>query len=936
METNGAKQKHGRNKKAKKNEVPHKEFVPHSRTKSYYGHRPQPSGSSRGETNQSVSQQQVYLSSQTTANNNQERTYLHVPKNVPMIKHENVPADFLQVEKDTLKVYPYVKHDDKQQDEKKQKEIQTETLKVEIPKLNAPKKTTESGNKKQNVDIAIQNNTYLSSASKTDTKKEPVTSAVKIVSNNAGNTQIVDHMTVNGNHKKAGKDNVDNGTHANPTKDKTESTKAEANVALRHKPKIQLRRCASVDVAELHRKKKGKKSSKKKPDKDLFLVVSKSGQARSDIQAQPQRSASVGKRPNSLKLLTDQSAAAGKNQYVFPTPTIQKQHSSISKEDKRTNINAVGPKIEVYDQSPNQFRSHSSAEERLKKVSVDFSSLEEIPPGEGYRRHGLKYNFPSSPYFRINSPQIPHVSIRIFGITIYSIVAFMVFCPMAAVLLVLVPLGILLKCSFKCCSCCCSRGQGQECVCCACGENLSLTEKFWIQNDQLNPKVVQSLIIVEYGLSAAQIINLINTRLVLASTELGGRLYPRLSQKVVRTCSEHVWVNDENFFIHDHVFTMPKGIESIVDLQEYVSDMASRPLSFNTALWEIQILTNFGEQQDSVLLLRMHPCLADGVSLVKILYKSIADVDSVTTVPPKFAQSSCLDSLKLLFYGPLLFISNFMCSRSDFNLLHGKHIHLSGKKLITWSEPFSLSAAIRIKQVTRSSLGEVLMSVAAGSIRSYLQLNGIPHPFDMHCSIPVYTGSNKPSVVGNHVILLKLAIPTNTEGIVPRLWQMKERMVKAKHSSYYSLTRSVFKYSYHVLPETLWSYMWQKITDKCSCVISCLPGPEIGLRLASKQIKTIFYWYPHVHSIPLTISFFTYGDHLQMAVSTDSAVLPNPDILTKDFIYQVIKTIIFCIIPTAAYMHLKAYNNVPLFHFYYWFLYSNMWRCNNFIDTRLG
>ena len=887
METNGAKQKHGRNKKTKKNEEQHKEFVPHNRTKSYYGGRPQSSGSSRQPN-------QFHLSPNSIDSNFRERTTLHVPQNVPVIKHDNIPADFPQVERDTLKVQPYNKHSEKRKDDKKQEEIKKETLKVEIPsvvkiderkehtKLNTPRKANESGSKKQNEDLVIQNNTHISSVSKAETRNE-IVSGTDQLDSGARNAR---NATENGKKKQHSKGETDKENQANHAKDKRESAKDEVNAALRHKPKIQLRRCASVDVAELHRKKKGKKKSKRQPDKDLFLALSNSAQSPSDVQAQSQRSNSLGKRPNSLKLLTDPSSS--KSQSVFPTPDTQKRHSSISKDGKRPNNNAVAPKIEVFDQSPHQFRSQSSTEDRLRKVSVDFSSLDEIPPGEGYRHHGLKHNFPSSPYYRIKPPQTQNVSIRIFGITIYSIVAFMLFCPMAAILLVLIPLGILLKCSLKCCSCCCSRGQGQECVCCICGENLSITEKFWIQNDQLNPKVVQSLIIVEYGLSAAQLINLINTRLVLASSELGGRLYPRFTQKVVRTCSEYVWVNDENFFIHDHVLTMPKGIESTVDLQEYVSDMASQPLSFSSALWEVQIVTHFGEQQDSVLLFRMHPCLADGVSLVKILYKSIADVDSVTTVPPKFAQSSCLDSLRSLFYGPLLFINNFMCSRSDFNMLHSKHVHLSGKKLITWSDPFSLSAAIRIKQVTRSSLSEVLMSVAAGSIRSYLQLNGIPHPFDMHCSIPVYTGSNAPSVVANHVILLKLSIPTNTEGVVPRLWQMKERMIEAKHSSFYSLTRSVFKYSHHVLPDSLWSCMWQKITDKCSCVISCLPGPEIGLRLASKQIKTIFYWFPHVHSVPLTISFFTYGDHLQMAVSTDSAVLPNPDILTKDFIYQVI------------------------------------------------
>ena len=867
MEANGTKHQHGSHNKQTK---PKKEFVPHSRTKSYYGHGPHISGTSgpSSQLSPSVSSQPAYQSTYSSTkdglNSNDNASINNVNKHVPASKHERTIANPVPVQKDTLKVEnPHIKKAESHKDAKK---------------TDTQKRTAAAGNHKQNLETEIQKKTK-----KTNKKESPGKTPVINVSNgnNYGSTQKVEHPAKNGNNQVLPTDMVPSQTN-------------EPQVSDKKRPKIQLRRCASVDVAELHRKKKGKKSAKNKLDKDIFLVISKADQSPGDIfqkdyiQTHSQRSDSVGKRPNSLKLSTDLSASNSKSQSFFPTPTLTaKRHSSVSKDDKHAYINAVAPAVEVYDRSPNQFAPHSSTLDRLNKISVDFSSLDEIPPGEGYRRHGLKHNFPSSPYLRIKPPAIQHVSIKIFGITIYSIVAFLVFFPMAAILLVLIPLCYFLKTMFKCCWCCCNRGQGQACVCCICGENLSITEKFWIQNDHLNPKVVQSLIIVEYGLSAPQIVNLINTRLVLVTSDLGGRLYPRFSQKVVRTCSDYVWVKDENFFIHDHVFTMPKGIESVVDLQDYISEMGSRPLSFNNALWEVQILTNFGEQQDTVLLLRMHPCLTDGVSLVRVLYKSIADVDSVTTVPPKFAQVSCLDSVKSVLYGPLLFFKNFVCSRSDFNLLHGKHIHLSGKKLVTWSEPFSLSAAIRIKQVTRSTLSEVLMSVAAGSIRSYLQLSGIPHPYDMHCSIPVYVGADKSSTFGNHVILLKIPIPTNTEGIVPRLWQMKERMIKVKHSAFFSLTRRLFKRSFHVLPESLWNYMWQSIADSCSCVISCLPGPEIGLRLASKQIKTVFYWYPHVHNIPLTISFFTYGDHVQMAVSADSAVLPNPEILTKDFIYQV-------------------------------------------------
>ncbi|XP_053397752.1 uncharacterized protein LOC123553022 [Mercenaria mercenaria] len=662
--------------------------------------------------------------------------------------------------------------------------------------------------------------------------------------------------------------------------------------------KIPIRRCASIDVGELNRKKKSKRSKKKQKqlEKETLLAVQSAIKIQ-EAQKQPQRSGSLGARPTSLKLShTNTVTSDAKN--VFPTPVPSKRHSSppVTTQNARTNsvnLNSISPDLSPNDTSailPPKPKLKQKSKKVSESVSIDLSDTEDsswystFPTGEGYRKHGLKYTFPSSPYFRLRNPVIRNTWVKVLGLIAYMFVAFLVFCPVAAIILVLFPICIFLKTTLKCCCACCSI---QNQACCVCGQRLSVTEKFWVRNEINNPIIVQSLIIVEYGLSVPQIVNIINNRIVLAKGEDGCRLYPKFSQKVVDTCADYVWQEDRNFFIHNHVFAMPKGIESLEDLQDYLSDLASRPFMSGRPLWEIQVLTDFGDVRDTVVLFRMHPCLTDGVSMVKILYKSLADVDSVTTVPPVMGKESCWDCIRSVIDGPIKFITRIVSKRNDFNLLHGEHIHLSGKKVITWSEPFSLSSAMKIKQVTRSTLNEVFMSVAAGSIRNYLILNGVQNPYDMQSSIPVYYGANKHvSGIGNDIMLINVSLPTNTEGVVPRLWKMKDRMNNVRESSLFSVCRRIFKLSYHMLAESMWIKMWIYLLEKCTCVVTSLPGPEVELRLSAKQIKTIFYWFPPVQKMALAISFFTYGDQIQMAVSADRNVLPNPEIITKDFIFQ--------------------------------------------------
>ena len=700
------------------------------------------------------------------------------------------------------------------------------------------------------------------------------------------------------NQKHDHKDSNDVKSKASKSKSKETSKKKDSKDDKDKSAKdksFPMRRAASVDIGGLGRKKKSRKK-KIRVDQESLLAQHAASKENVSGENHSQRSGSVGARPNSLKLKGSVPNQANVDPTAFPTPVPSKRHSTSGppRPERSQSIvsNAASPDVSPNDtsailpprpaQKPPKWRCEDGEAPEVSDAEDGWYST--FPIGQGYRKHGLRFTFPSAPYNRLQSPVIHKRWYRFIGYGLYAILAFLLFCPFSAFMLVLVSVCLFIKAFARCCCSCCNT---QTPGCCSCGERLSLTERFWIQTERQSSQVVQSLVIVEYGLSVPQIINLVNNRVVLAKTEDGSRLYPRFSQRVIQTCSDFIWQDDSSFFIHNHVAAMPKGIESLEDLQDYISELANRALPFDRPLWEAQVLTDFGDVRDTVILFRMHPCLVDGVSMVKILYKSIADVEPVTTVPTRLGHVSCWESFKSLIDGPMKMF-RILLPKHDFNLLHGEHIHLSGKKLITWSEPFSLSSAVKIKQVTRSTLNEVLMSVTAGSLRNYLILNNINNPFDMQTSIPVYYGNNKhASGVGNDVLFLKVRLPTNTEGAVPRLWRMKTEMDQLRGTAMFAITRRIFKLTYHLLAESLWNKLWIYVLRKCTCIVSSLPGPEVALRISSKQVKTVFYWFPPVQHVALAISFFTYGDRIQMAVAADRGVLPNPEVITKDFIHQV-------------------------------------------------
>lgn len=318
------------------------------------------------------------------------------------------------------------------------------------------------------------------------------------------------------------------------------------------------------------------------------------------------------------------------------------------------------------------------------------------------------------------------------------------------------------------------------------------------------------------------------------------------------------------------------------------------------------MLHNFREPRDTVLLFRMHLAMADGASMMQILENAVVDTQKPSQRKAGFGVEAVnMSPLKALFLGTVTFCQRYLFRKADFNLLHGQHVHPCGEMAVAWSEPFSLSAAVRVKQVARCTLSELLISIVAGNMRTYMQVNGVSHSYDIHCALPVDfhasssghgggsgSGSGCSRIdVGNHFSMAVLRLPTNTEGSIPRLWETKLQIEKFKSSPEAAIVNGAQWFTCCVLPVSIFRHLWHRIYSRCTCVVSNLAGPEVSLKIDSREIKCMLYWVPPLERVSVTISFLTYADQVRMAVIADRSVLPNPELLTRDFIYKVSEVI---------------------------------------------
>lgn len=522
-----------------------------------------------------------------------------------------------------------------------------------------------------------------------------------------------------------------------------------------------------------------------------------------------------------------------------------------------------------------------------KDVNIDFSHVQDTPStGSKTKSDGhLHFNpsMGSSPYSRLEHPADKSVMLSFIGSVIFLVIALIVFCPIVTFIVLCLPIAVLVR---QCMLCCCCAKPRRTCMCC-CSPVVTHSDSVWLHDTHFNRTILQGLVTLEKGLDLLRIRDLIHAKLVAGEDARGRLLYPKMSQKVVPLSTGYMWERDENFNIEKHIYPLPARVKTKADLQEYIAEMSGQDLPRERPLWCIQVLEGFGEKKDTVVLIRVHQCMCDGISLLNVFLSSLVEEYSLFTSKPRYGRGTyLLNTLRAIAMGPLVFLQRWIFTRRDYNLIHASP--RTGKKVVAWSEPFSFRKALRIKQVTRSTLNDVLLSAVAGSIRTYFQARGVGNPYNIQASIPVDLRTCANDVrMRTQTTFVGINLPTNTEGAIPRLWEIKQSMDQLKKSADSFVLYGAQWVLVHILPACLWRRILSSIRGNSTCVIANLPGPDSTIVFATRQVRTVLSLLPPPDEAALSISFLTYGEQLRMSVIADQGSVTDPIILAKDFVFQV-------------------------------------------------
>nr|XP_042908417.1 uncharacterized protein LOC122271409 [Parasteatoda tepidariorum] len=263
-------------------------------------------------------------------------------------------------------------------------------------------------------------------------------------------------------------------------------------------------------------------------------------------------------------------------------------------------------------------------------------------------------------------------------------------------------------------------------------------EALWLHDSSFNLHVAHCLFFLDSGFTCSKLRELLMTRILSKTTDRGGRAFPRFLQKVVPVCSGYCWIDDEDFSIENHVFEEKKEINSSDELEEHISNLMNQPLPSSRPLWEIRVIKDYGKSKDTVLVLRIHQAISDGITLVVILGNHLCDNQKLLRLKSRFGYNTFfLNLFRAFFVAPLTFLGWLIFKRRDYNYFNRHHKPQS--RVVAWSHNIRFSKVLRIKQVMRCSLNDVFVSAVSGAVRAYFAKNGINNPPNVTVSLFLYS-----------------------------------------------------------------------------------------------------------------------------------------------------------------------------------------------------
>lgn len=405
-------------------------------------------------------------------------------------------------------------------------------------------------------------------------------------------------------------------------------------------------------------------------------------------------------------------------------------------------------------------------------------------------------------------------------------------------------------------------------------------------------------------------------RFALIKANIAARIHeiPVLSQRVVRAPFDMTWpilIKDRTFDLDRHVVRVALPTPGSQDqLDEYISDFLSRPLSPQRPLWQMLVIEGRANG-NAVLVMKAHHALADGVSFAETfanLFDISPDVRSPGERVDDDEEPTVTTSLGLLAEGlrhlrqrPQLLIENVASWGSRFyeivralaavvvirgrrhatpdqpSIFEARRTSLNGsagieKTFLRARVP--LADAKRAAKAHGATVTDFVMASTSGALKRLLEDREEVLKKDLIAFVPINVrGEGDTAELGNQISGMLVALHVDAEDRLERLRAISSDALKTVGEQRTHRAK-IFQDVPRVLGPTLLSLGGKVVSafglfdhvPMANLMISSVPGPPIPLWLSGYPVEAAAPYGPLMGAISLNITVLGFEGFLEFGL----------------------------------------------------------------------
>jgi WS/DGAT/MGAT family acyltransferase len=206
---------------------------------------------------------------------------------------------------------------------------------------------------------------------------------------------------------------------------------------------------------------------------------------------------------------------------------------------------------------------------------------------------------------------------------------------------------------------------------------------------------------------------------------------------------------------------------------------------------------------------------------------------------------------------------------------------MGGRSLSVHFDTISLSlpALKAAAKLVGGTLNDAFVAGVAGGLRRYHERHGAPVD-TLRMTMPINVrGEGDGNRAGNRFVPARLLVPVGIADARERILAIHE-LVRAQRSEPALGLLDDVSSVLRRLPAPVYTVLFGSMLKGVDFVTSNVPGPPMEVFVSGARIEGVFGFGP-LSGAAANLTLFSYLDHLGLAVNTDRAAVPDPDVFVE-------------------------------------------------------